>query len=429
MSTIIEDLGNNQAKLTFTADAATLEEALKFSYNKNKNRVQIQGFRKGKAPRKLIEAQYGKQIFYDDAINHILPDAYRKAAEESDLDIVSRPEIDVENLDEKTGVTFIATVFLKPVAAVHDYRGLTYKKTDTSVSEEEIMDELNKDREKNAREITVTDRPIKEGDIATINYKGYKDDVPFEGGEAKDYELKIGSKTFIDTFEDQLIGHSVGDDVDVRVTFPEEYHAPNLAGQPVRFDVEITDIKEIELPELDDDFAADISEFETLEEYKASLRDKLETAKKDNEKVETENQVAEALLEKTEVTVPQAMIESQIDSMVQSFANQIKSHGLSLDVYLQYAGQTMESLREMYAEQASTQVRVRLALEAVAKAEGMSISDEEVDAELTRMSEEYEMPKERLASVMDKGEKKGLRIDLLVQKAMMLLLEEAVCIE
>ena len=369
MSTM-EKIEKNKVKLTFSVDAARFEEGMQYSYNKNKSNIAVQGFRKGKAPRKLIEAQYGKAVFYDDAINFVMPEAYETAVKENNLDVVSRPEIDVTAIDEN-GVSFTAEVYTKPEVKLGDYKGLKYTKMDEEPTDEEIDAELKKEQEKNARIVTVTDRPVQNGDIATIDFKGFMDGEAFEGGEGKDFDLEIGSHSFIDTFEDQLVGKNVGDDVEVNVTFPENYGQASLAGKPAKFEVEIKDIKVKELPELNDEFVQDTTEFENLNEYKNEIAGKLIVAKKQQAKNKMEEDLVTALVEGCEMDVPQVMIDNDIDMKIEDFSRNIQSQGLSLDVYLQYMGQTVESMREAYRPMSEKQVKARLALEAVANAENL----------------------------------------------------------
>ena len=371
MSTM-EKIEKNKVKLTFSVDAARFEEGMQYSYNKNKSNIAVQGFRKGKAPRKLIEAQYGKAVFYDDAINFVMPEAYETAVKENNLDVVSRPEIDVTAIDEN-GVSFTAEVYTKPEVKLGDYKGLKYTKMDEEPTDEEIDAELKKEQEKNARIVTVTDRPVQNGDIATIDFKGFMDGEAFEGGEGKDFDLEIGSHSFIDTFEDQLVGKNVGDDVEVNVTFPENYGQASLAGKPAKFEVEIKDIKVKELPELNDEFVQDTTEFENLNEYKNEIAGKLIVAKKQQAKNKMEEDLVTALVEGCEMDVPQVMIDNDIDMKIEDFSRNIQSQGLSLDVYLQYMGQTVESMREAYRPMSEKQVKARLALEAVANAENFAV--------------------------------------------------------
>ena len=427
MSTF-EKIDVNKVKLSFSVDAARFEEGVNYSYNKNKGKINVPGFRKGKAPRKMIEAQYGKAVFYDDAINFVLPEAYESAVKEHGLDVVSRPEIDITAIDDN-GVSFTAEVYIKPEVKIEGYKGLEVAKADLEVSDAELEEELKKDQEKNARIVTVTDRPIKEGDIATIDFKGYIDDVAFEGGEGKDYDLEIGTHTFIDNFEEQLIGASVGDDLTVNVTFPENYGKTDLAGKPAKFEVEIKDIKFKEYPELNDEFVQDTTEFETLEEYKNELVGKLLAQKTTNAKNEKQESIITQLIEKAEMDVPDAMIENDIDMKIDEFSRNIQQQGLSLDMYLEYMGQNLQAMRDAYRPISEKQVKGRLVLEAVAAAENFEITDDEVQAEIKRISEAYHMEYDKLKDVLREEDKKNLVNDLKVQKALDFVTENSVEVE
>ncbi len=427
MSTF-EKIDVNKVKLTFSVDAARFEEGLKYSYNKNKGKINVPGFRKGKAPRKMIEAQYGKAVFYDDAINFVLPEAYESAVKEHELDVVSRPEIDITAIDDN-GVSFTAEVYIKPEVKIEGYKGLEVAKANLEVSDEELEAELKKDQEKNARIVTVTDRPVQDGDIVTIDFKGYIDDVAFEGGEGKDYDLEIGTHTFIDNFEEQLIGTNVGDDVTVNVTFPENYGKSDIAGKAAKFDVEIKDIKFKEYPELNDEFVQDTTEFETLEEYKNELVGKLLAQKTTNAKNEKQESILTQLIEKAEMDVPDAMIENDIDMKIDEFSRNIQQQGLSLDMYLEYMGQNLQAMRDAYRPISEKQVKGRLVLEAVAAAENFDVTDDEVQAEIKRISEAYHMEYDKLKDVLRDEDKKNLINDLKVQKALDFVTENAVEVE
>lgn len=424
MSTM-EKIEKNKVKLTFSVDAARFEEGMQYSYNKNKSNIAVQGFRKGKAPRKLIEAQYGKAVFYDDAINFVMPEAYETAVKENNLDVVSRPEIDVTAIDEN-GVFFTAEVYTKPEVKLGDYRGLKYTKMDEEPTDEEIDAELKKEQEKNARIVTVTDRPVQNGDIATIDFKGFMDGEAFEGGEGKDFDLEIGSHSFIDTFEDQLVGKNVGDDVEVNVTFPENYGQASLAGKPAKFEVEIKDIKVKELPELNDEFVQDTTEFENLNEYKNEIAGKLIVAKKQQAKNKMEEDLVTALVEGCEMDVPQVMIDNDIDMKIEDFSRNIQSQGLSLDVYLQYMGQTVESMREAYRPMSEKQVKARLALEAVANAENFAVEEADLDAEIEKIAKAYGMEKDVLKSALRPEDTENITKDIKVQKAVQFIKDNAV---
>ena len=424
MSTM-EKIEKNKVKLTFSVDAARFEEGMQYSYNKNKSNIAVQGFRKGKAPRKLIEAQYGKAVFYDDAINFVMPEAYETAVKENNLDVVSRPEIDVTAIDEN-GVSFTAEVYTKPEVKLGDYKGLKYTKMDEEPTDEEIDAELKKEQEKNARIVTVTDRPVQNGDIATIDFKGFMDGEAFEGGEGKDFDLEIGSHSFIDTFEDQLVGKNVGDDVEVNVTFPENYGQASLAGKPAKFEVEFKDIKVKELPELNDEFVQDTTEFENLNEYKNEIAGKLIVAKKQQAKNKMEEDLVTALVEGCEMDVPQVMIDNDIDMKIEDFSRNIQSQGLSLDVYLQYMGQTVESMREAYRPMSEKQVKARLALEAVANAENFAVEEADLDAEIEKIAKAYGMEKDVLKSALRPEDTENITKDIKVQKAVQFIKDNAV---
>jgi trigger factor len=421
----MEKIEKNKVKLTFSVDAARFEEGMQYSYNKNKSNIAVQGFRKGKAPRKLIEAQYGKAVFYDDAINFVMPEAYETAVKENNLDVVSRPEIDVTAIDEN-GVFFTAEVYTKPEVKLGDYKGLKYTKMDEEPTDEEIDAELKKEQEKNARIVTVTDRPVQNGDIATIDFKGFMDGEAFEGGEGKDFDLEIGSHSFIDTFEDQLVGKNVGDDVEVNVTFPENYGQASLAGKPAKFEVEIKDIKVKELPELNDEFVQDTTEFENLNEYKNEIAGKLIVAKKQQAKNKMEEDLVTALVEGCEMDVPQVMIDNDIDMKIEDFSRNIQSQGLSLDVYLQYMGQTVESMREAYRPMSEKQVKARLALEAVANAENFAVEEADLDAEIEKIAKAYGMEKDVLKSALRPEDTENITKDIKVQKAVQFIKDNAV---
>lgn len=424
MSTM-EKIEKNKVKLTFSVDAARFEEGMQYSYNKNKGNIAVQGFRKGKAPRKLIEAQYGKAVFYDDAINFVMPEAYETAVKENNLDVVSRPEIDVTAIDEN-GVSFTAEVYTKPEVKLGEYKGLKYTKMDEEPTDEEIDAELKKEQEKNARIVTVTDRPVQNGDIATIDFKGFMDGEAFEGGEGKDFDLEIGSHSFIDTFEDQLVGKNVGDDVEVNVTFPENYGQASLAGKPAKFEVEIKDIKVKELPELNDEFVQDTTEFENLNEYKNEIAGKLIVAKKQQARNKMEEDLVTALVEGCEMDVPQVMIDNDIDMKIEDFSRNIQSQGLSLDVYLQYMGQTVESMREAYRPMSEKQVKARLALEAVANAENFTVEEADLEAEVEKIAKAYGMEKDVLKSALRPEDTENITKDIKVQKAVQFIKDNAV---
>lgn len=424
MSTV-ENIDVNKMKITFSVSPERFEEGMNFSYNKNKGRINIQGFRKGKAPRKIIEANYGKEIFYDDAFNFVLPEAYSEALKESGLDVVSKPEIDVEEINEN-GVTFTAEVYIKPEVKIDDYKGVSYTKQEIKVEDEEIEKEIKAAREKSARIITITDRAVQNSDIVTIDFEGFIDGVAFEGGKGKDFDLEIGSHSFIDNFEEQLIGKNVGDDVEVNVTFPEDYHQKDLSGKPAMFKVEIKDIKFKELPEFDDEFVQDISEFDTVDEYKKDIMGKILAQKEKDAENAKQEEVLTALVSKAEMDVPQVMIENEIDNKIKEFENGISRQGLSLDVYLKYMGQSIQNMREAYKIVSEQQVKSRLVLETIASKENFEVSNEEINQEIARIAEVYGMEKSKLESVIKDEDRKNLVKDLEVQKALKFVMDNAI---
>ncbi|MDE6181915.1 MAG: trigger factor, partial [Eubacteriales bacterium] len=385
----VKNIDTNKYELTFSVGAEKFNEGLDYSFKKNQKHFNIKGFRKGKVPRPIIEKTYGPEVFYDDAFNFILQDAYADAAKESNLEIVSKPEISVESASKEDGVTFTAIVYTKPEVKVSDYKGLPCKKESTTVNKEDVEAQLKKELERHSRIINITDRPIKNGDLANIDFEGFIDGVAFEGGKGEKYDLEIGSKTFIDTFEEQLIGKNIGDEVDVNVTFPAEYGKAELASKPALFKVKINEIHEKQLPELTDEFVQDTTEFENLKDYKKDIKSKLTASKK----LEVENKMKEelmlALIEKAEMDIPEAMIELEIDNKIHEFRNGIAAQGLSLEQYLNYMGQSLENMREAYRIICEKQIKGRLALEAVAENEKIKVSEKEIDAELTRIAESY----------------------------------------
>ncbi|MCI8804997.1 MAG: trigger factor [Clostridiales bacterium] len=425
MSTV-ENIDVNKIKITFSVSADRFEEGMKYSYNKNKNRINVQGFRKGKAPRKIIEIQYGKAIFYDDAFNFVLPEAYEAAVKEHNLDVVSKPEIDVDEISDTEGVTFTAEVYVKPEVKIDDYKGLSFTKEEVKVDDEDVNSQIDAVRTKNARILSISDRPIQNGDIAVIDFEGFSEGVAFEGGKGEDYELEIGSHSFIDNFEEQLIGKNIGDDVEVNVTFPEEYHQKTLAGKPALFKVEIKDIKFRELPELDDDFAQDVSEFDTLDEYKKDIMAKLLVRKQKEADDKKQEELLDALVKKAEMDVPQVMIENEIDNKIREFEAGISRQGLSLEMYLQYMGQSIENMREAYRIVSERQVKSRLVLEAIAEKENFEISDEEIDEEIKRVASAYGMEVDKLKKSMRDSDREALSKDVKVQKALKLVVDSAV---
>ncbi|MDO4300156.1 MAG: trigger factor [Clostridia bacterium] len=421
MSTV-ENMEKNKVKISFSADAETFEKGMEYSYNKNKGAISIQGFRKGKAPRKLIEAQYGKAIFYDDAVNYILPEAYDAAVAENNLEVVSKPEIDVTAIDEN-GVSFTAEVWIKPEVNLGEYKGLTYTKKDPNPTDEDIDAELKKEQEKAARIVDVTDRAVQNGDIANIDFKGYIDDVAFEGGEGEGFDLEIGSHSFIDNFEEQLIGAEIGQDVVVNVTFPENYGKEDLANKPAKFEVKINSIKVKELPELTDEFIQDTTECENLKDYRNEICGNLLAENIKRIDAEKEEELINKLVDVCEMDVPQAMIDSDVEMKIQEYAYQLQQQGIGLDMYLQYMGQTMDSMKEAYKPLSEKHVKARLALEAVAKAENIEVTDDDVKAEAEKVAKAYNMEAEQIMQSADFVN--TVKADLLRQKALKVVEEAA----
>ena len=382
MSVQVEKLEKSMAKLTITVEAAKFDAAVDSAYQKNKGKIALPGFRKGKAPRAMIEKMYGTGVFYEDAANELIPEAYETAAKESELEIVAQPEIEVTQMEKGTDFIFTATVAIKPEVTLGDYKGIEVEKKEAEVSEEEITAEIDKAREANSRLITIEDRATEDGDTVIIDFDGYVDGKQFEGGYAEDYTLVLGSHSFIDNFEDQLVGKNLGEDVEVNVTFPEEYHVDELKGKPALFKVKIKEIQKKELPELDDDFAQDVSDFDTLDEYKADVEKKILENKENQIKREQEDQIIEKIIENAQMEIPQQMITAQTRQMTQEFAQRLQSQGLSLEQYMQFTGLTPQKMMEDLEPQALKRIQSRLVLEAVVVAENIEASVEEIDKEL-----------------------------------------------
>lgn len=425
MSLQVENLEKNMAKMTVEVPAEKFEAAIKTAYNKNKNRFTIPGFRKGKAPLSMVEKMYGVEVFYEEAINTCLEESYPAAADESGLEIVSRPEIDVVQVEKGKDLIYTATVAVKPEVTLGEYKGVEVEKADAEVTDEDVEKELKKVQDQNSRLLTIEDRPVADGDETVIDFEGFVDGAAFDGGKGEDYPLTIGSHSFIDTFEEQLIGKNIGEECEVNVTFPTEYHAENLAGKPATFKVTVKEIKVKELPELNDEFAGEVSEFETLDEYKADLKAKLAESKQKAAAAENENRVVAKVVENAAMEIPQAMIDSQAENMVNDYGRRMQSQGLSLQQYMQYTGMTIENLKDQMKPQAEKNIRTRLVLEAVAKAENIEVSEEAVDAELQKMADAYKMELDKLKSYMGENEKKQMKEDLAVQEAVDFLVAEA----
>ncbi|HIX24777.1 MAG TPA: trigger factor [Candidatus Lachnoclostridium avicola] len=425
MSLQVEKLEKNMAKLTVEVPAEQFVEAIGHAYKKNKNRFNVPGFRKGKVPQAMIEKMYGSEVFYEDAANEVIGQTYGDAAKESGLDIVSRPSIDLVQIEKGKNFIYTAEVAVKPEVTLGQYKGVEVEKANAEVTDEDVEKELKRAQEQNSRLVTVDDRPVADGDQVVIDFDGYVDGKRFDGGKSEDYPLTIGSHTFIDTFEDQLIGKNLGEECEVNVTFPAEYHAAELAGKPAVFKVKIKEIKYKELPELNDEFAGEVSEFETLDEYKADIRKKLTESKEKQAATENENRVVEAVVKNATMEIPEAMIDSQLDNMVSEYARNMQNHGISLEQYMQYTGMTIDKLKEQMRPQAVKRIETRLVLEAVVKAENIQVTDEKVDEEIGKMAAAYKMEPEKLKGYMGEAEIANMKEDLAVQEAVDFLVAEA----
>ncbi len=425
MSFKVEELGKSMVKLTIEVAADEFEKAMETAYQKNKNKLSVQGFRKSKAPRAMIEKMYGAGIFYEDAANELIPDAYEKAAIESGLDIVSRPEIDLVQVEKGKEFIFTAEVAVKPEVTLGEYKGVEVDKANVEVTEDEITAELDRVREQNARILTVDDRPVANDDEVVIDFEGFVDGTPFAGGKGEDYKLVIGSHSFIDTFEEQLIGKNIGEDVDVNVTFPTEYHAEELAGKPALFKVKIKAITAKELPELDDEFAVDVSEFDTLAEYKEDIKKNLLEKKEKEAKFAKEDAVVDKIIENATMEIPDAMIDTQTRQMAEEYAQRLQMQGLNLEQYFKFTGMNANSFMENLKPQALKRIQCRLVLEAVVKAENIAVSEEELDKEFDTMAQTYRMEKDKLIELIGEKEKEQIKMDVAVQKAVDLVRDAA----
>ena len=425
MSVQVENLEKNMAKLSIEVSADDLEKALQAAYLKEKNKISVPGFRKGKVPRAMIEKMYGPEIFYDDAANRLIPDAYAEAADESKLEIASQPKIDVVQLEKGKPFIFTAEVAVKPEVTLGEYKGLEVEKTDTAVTDEEVDAQVEKERDSNARTITVEDRPVQKGDQTIIDFEGFVDGVAFEGGKGEDYPLTIGSDAFIPGFEDQLIGAEKGAEVEVKVQFPAEYHAEDLAGKPAVFKVTVKEIKAKELPALDDDFAQDVSEFNTLEEYKADVRKKLEEKKEAAAKEAKEEAAIAKAIENAQMDIPEAMIDTQTRQMMDEFASRLQQQGLALQQYYQFTGMDNDKLAEQMKPNALKRIQTRLVLEAVVKAEDIKATEEEYKAEVEKLAKMYQMETEKLEQLIGEAEAETMKEDIAVQKAADLIRDTA----
>lgn len=426
MSLQVEKLEGNMAKLTIEASAEDFEKAVEKAYQRSKSKVSVPGFRKGKVPRKIIEQMYGKEIFYEDAANIAIPSAYAAAVDECTEEIVSQPTIEIVQLEAGKPFVFTAEVALKPDVILGKYKEVAVDKIDISVTEEEVDTAIDKERERNARTISVEDRAVQDGDMIVLDYEGFVDGETFEGGKDENYPLTIGSNTFIPGFEEQLIGAEIDKKVDVNVTFPEDYHAAELAGKPALFQCTVREIKEKELPDLDDEFASEVSEFDTLAEYREDVKKNLTLKKEEEAKNEREGLVVDAIIADAQMDIPEAMLTTQQRQMVDDFAQRIRMQGITIDQYFQFTGLTKEALLEQMKPQAEQQIKSRLVLEAVAKAENLEPSEEEYTDEIKKMAETYQMTEEKMTEMIGAFEEKAIKEDLRVKKALNFVVENAV---
>ncbi len=425
MSLQLDKLENNMAKLTIEVPAEELEAAIEKAFQKNKNKISVPGFRKGKVPRKIIEQMYGKEIFYEDAANYLIPEAYDKAVKECEEEIVSSPKIDVAQIEAGKAFIFTAEVALKPEVKLGKYNGVKVEKVETEVTDEEVDAAIEKERENNARTISVEDRAVKNGDMTVIDFEGFVDDVAFEGGKGENYPLTIGSGTFIPGFEEQLVGANLNEEKEVNVTFPEDYHAENLKGKAAVFKCTVKEIKEKELPKLDDEFASEVSEFDTLAEYKEDVKKKLAEKKENEAKDKKEEAVIEAIINDSEMEIPEAMLETQQRQMIDDFAQRLKMQGLSLEQYFQFTGLNAQMMLEQIKPQAEKRIKSRLVLEAVAEAEKFEVTEEELEKEFERMAEIYQMEVSKVKEMLDDYNVGQIKKDLAIQKAVEFVVENA----
>ena len=426
MSVQVEKLEKNMAKLTVEVPAEDVEKAIQGAYQKTKKSINIPGFRKGKAPRQLIEKMYGKEVFYSDAVDAMLPKAYSDAVEECGEEIVSYPKIDVVQIESGKPFIFTAEVAVKPAVTLGEYKGIQVEKAPIEVTDEEIEAQVNKEREANSRTVTVEDRAVQKGDIATIDFEGFVDGVAFDGGKGENYDLEIGSNTFIPGFEDQLVGAEIGKELDVNVTFPEEYGAKELAGKEAVFKCKVNGIKVKELPEADDEFAQEVSEFDTLDEYKADIKAKLLKDKEDEAKRAKEDAVIGKIVENATMDIPDAMVEYQTQQMLDDFGRRMQSQGLSLDQYFQFNGMTEADYKEQMKPRALQNIQSRLVLEAVAEAEKLEATEEDLEKEYAKMAEQYKLDVDKVKEIFGEYQKEELKKDIVIQKAAELVTEAAV---
>ena len=426
MSLQVEKLENNMAKLTIEVPANDLEKALQSAYMKQKNKIAMPGFRKGKVPRQMIEKMYGPEIFYDDAANALIPKAYSEAYDECDLEIVSRPEINIVQIEKGKSFIFTADVATKPEVKLGEYKGLEVDKVSTRVTQKEVDAKIQEEAEKNAREVVVTDRAVADGDEVILDFEGFVDGEAFEGGKGENYPLTIGSGSFIPGFEEQLVGAEAEKEVEVKVTFPEDYHAEELKGKEAVFKCTVHEIKAKELPELDDEFASEVSEFDTLDELKTDIKAKIKEQKVNDGKRAQEDAAVDAIIESAKMDLPEAMVDTQARQMLDEFAQRMQQQGLTLDQYMQFTGMTADKMMDELRPQAEKRIKTRLVLEAIAKAENIEITDEKLDEEIAKMAEAYQMEADKLKSFMGDKEKEQMKQDMAVQEAITFVVDNAV---
>ena len=422
----VEQLGGSMVKLTLEISPEKFEQAIRTVYNKQKHQISIPGFRKGKVPYQMVVRAYGKEVFYEDALNEVLPDEYQQAVEEEKLDVMSRPNVNVEKIVAGEPIVVTCELAVRPEVKLGEYKGLKKEKTEVEVTEEDIKTELDRIANTNARTLDITDRPVQMDDTVNIDYAGTVDGVAFEGGTAEGYDLKIGSNSFIDTFEDQLIGHEIGEELDVNVTFPEEYHASELAGKPAVFHVKVNSIKAKELPEINDEFAQDVSEFDTLDEYKEDLKKAILERKEKAAESELKNKLLDAVVATAEMDMPKPMVDEECETMINDYAQTLRYQGMDMNQYMKYTGTTMESLMASVRPEAEKRLKENLVLEAIAKAEGLEVSEEEIDGEFEKMASMYGMEVDQIKNSIGKSETDGIRASLLNTKALDFLVANAV---
>ena len=429
MSLQVEKLEKNMAKLTIEVSAEDLDKAMEKAYQKQKSRISLPGFRKGKAPRKMIESMYGKGVFMEDAVNSLVPQEYTKALGECDLEIVSQPEINVTQMEPGKALIFTADVAVKPEVTLGDYKGVEVPKSEIAVTDEEVDAEVKKEQDKNARTVAVEDRAAANGDITTIDFEGFVDGVAFDGGKGTDYALTLGSGTFIPGFEDQLVGANAGDHVEVKVTFPEEYQAKELAGKEAVFQCDVKKIETKEVPELDDEFAKDVSEFDTLAEYKEDVKKKLTEKKEKEARTAKENAAVDKAIENAQMDIPELMTKTECRQMMDDFSRRMKQQGLSMEQYFQFTGQSMDKMMEDMKPQALKRIQTRLVLEKVAEAENIQPSEEEITEEIQKMADAYKMEADKIREAIGESGLEQMKKDMAVQKAVTVIADAAVEVE